>query len=604
MTADYRKVKINGGFWKKIEELNEKVTINAVWNRFDESGRIKAFDFNWKEGMENKPHVYWDSDVFKWLEGAFRILYRNDNKELAERAGHIIDRIEEHREKDGYFNIYYTVCESGKRFTNRDMHELYCAGHLIEAAVTHFETTGSERLLNIAKKYADCIESIFKTEQSASFATPGHEELELALMRLYRATAEKRYLELAKFFIDMRGANDKDNYIMNEPEYAQDNVCPRKMEKAVGHAVRCLYLLCGMADCAHDTDDHELMEACRRVYEDIVQRKMYITGGVGSTSIGEAFTIPYDLPNEKAYAETCAAISLMMFSNRMAHYEKNAKYADTAERAMYNGMMSGISLDGESFFYENPLEIVLKNRDKTAVRNNQEHYPISQRQKVFSCSCCPPNLNRTLSAMGDFIYDVDGDVGYINQFAESEYNDGEKRIVQKTDYPKNGVVRIQADGISTLNIRIPEWCDEFKINKKYTVKNGYAKIVNDGSEVIFEMKMQPVLIEANPEISDDANKASVMYGPIVYCAEAVDNIENLNSLYLSEELNEKMVFDEFFGAYTIEADGFKAEEFDGLYRKRKAQAEKCRIKLIPYYGFANRGESNMCVWLNICRHEN
>jgi len=599
MIADYRNVKINSGFWKTMQQLNESVTISAVWERFLESGRIDAFDMNWKEGMENKPHFYWDSDVYKWMEGACYLSVGKIDNPWMEKVEMLIDKIEQHQEKNGYFNIYYTVCEPGKQFTNRDNHELYCAGHMFEAAVAHYEVTGSKRFLNIACRYADYIEQVFVKEQSAAFVTPGHEEIELGLVKLYRTTGEKRYLDLAMFFIVNRGSNEKDAFIAGDGTYGQDNCNPRNMEHAVGHAVRCLYLLCGMADCAKETEDKSLMEACRTVFRDIKDKKMYITGATGSTSIGEAFTIPYDLPNEKAYAETCASIALMMFANRMAKYEKKAEYADAVERAMYNGMLSGLSLSGDAFFYENPLEINLKNRAKTEYVKKNDHYAITQRQELFSCSCCPPNLNRVLASMGNYAYHVENDICYVNQFMDCTLCEGNVTVSQKTEYPYKGKVVIHASGVQKLAIRIPEWADAFQLNKDYVMQDGYAVVVNDGSEIILDIKMEPVLVTANLQVAENAGKAALTYGPIVYCMEAVDNGENLQGIYLSETLNPTLTYNETFRNYCIEIDGYRLKTSDVLYQRLNRKFEPKRVLMIPYYGFANRGESDMRVWLNL-----
>ena len=598
MVADYRNVKINGGFWKNIERLNDEVTIEAVWKRFEETGRIGAFNIGGYTEEEIKPHCYLDSDVFKWIEGACHILERKESKILSERVEGLIDKIEEHQDADGYFNIYHMVCDNENRFSDRNLHELYCAGHMFEAAVAHYWATGSKRFINIAKKYADYIEKVFVTEKSAAFMTPGHEEIELALVKLFHVTGEKRYLDLALYFINNRGGNDKDIYIADEGTYAQDDVTPRDMKSAVGHAVRCLYLLCGMADCAAASGDAALMAACERVFDDIVNSKMYITGAVGSTHIGEAFTVKYDLPNERAYAETCASIALMMFANRMVKYRKNAVYADAVERAMYNGMLAGISISGDAFFYENPLEINLINQEKIPLVKEKEHYSIVKRAEIFWCSCCPPNLNRVLAAMGDYTYHIEDGICYVNQFMDSSLEADGVCIVQKTHYPHDGEIKIKVSGLEKVYLRIPGWAESFTVNKAYTMKDGYAVIENDETEIILNLEMKPVLIEANSKVIADAGKVALMCGPIVYCAEAIDNIENLHSLYLSKKLNATENYSEYFRANMIEVDGYILKDFDELYRVVNRQYEKCRVKMIPYYGFANRGESNMSVWLN------
>ena len=595
---DFRNVKLTNGFWKHMEDLNSSVTIDAVWNRFEETGRIDAFKFDWHEGMENKPHFFWDSDVVKWMEGACYIMCREERPDLREKVEMLIERIEEHQEESGYFNIYFTVCEPDKRFSNRDWHELYCAGHLFEAAVAYYYATGSDRLVKIATKYADFIEKVFMIDKAAPFMTPGHEEIELALIKLYKVTGTERYLKLAEFFLKNRAKNDKDTMLFNVPEYAQDYEPVEEMTSAVGHAVRCMYLLCSMVDCAKHTDNKEMLESCKRVYNDIVNSKMYITGGLGATHHAEAFSVPYDLPNETAYAETCAAIGFMFFADRMCKYTREAKYADSVERAMYNGMCSGISLSGDAFFYENPLEINLANRKRVSVRVGIERLPITQRKKVFDCSCCPPNLNRVLSSMGGYIYDIDGAVGYVNQFADSVLSCGEAEIVQKTNYPWDGRVSITAKGLDTLYIRIPAWCKNFSLNKDYTISNGYAVVKNDGEEIVFDMDIKPVIINSRPEVVANVGKAAVMRGPIVYCAEAVDNCENLHSLVLTNTDGAIESYSDEFHGIILELNGLKLISSTELYSELPPTSENVKIKLIPYYGFANRGENSMLVWLN------
>ncbi len=595
---DYRNVTINNGFWKQKQELNDTVAIHAVYDRFQDTGRIDAFQFDWKEGMENQPHVYWDSDVFKWLEGACYIFQRTQDQELLTKIDRIIDQVEKNQQEDGYFNIYYTVCETGKRFTSREMHELYCAGHMFEAAVAYYEATGNQRFISISERYAECIKKIFMEEKSAGFVTPGHPEIELALVRLYRVTGNKMLLELAGFFLDMRANNDHDEYFFNEITRVQDNAPVREMEVAVGHVVRCLYLLSGAADYAHETGDAALLDACLRVYQDIVKQKMYITGGLGSTFMGETFTIPYDLPNETAYAETCAAISMMMFANRLGRYTKNATYANVVEWVMYNGMLSGISLDGKAFFYENPLEINIRNKEQVNFKNKSEHFPEYQRKEVFLCSCCPPNLNRVLSSMGNYIYDLEQDDCYINQFVDSTLHTEQVTVTQKTKYPLDGTVKIKAMGVERLHIRIPDWCTSFTIDTEYLEKNGYAIVENTGEEITVVFAMKPCLIESHNEIYHNVGKVAVTYGPLVYCVESVDNIENLETLYLTKDWNPICRFDEFFGAYCMEADGFMKESESTLYHPVSENFKPCKIRFIPYYGFANRGETNMRVWVH------
>ena len=599
MKTDFRCVELKNGFWKRYWDINRTVTVNTVYDQFYESGRIDALSCDEELAAKRKPHVYWDSDVAKWAEGAAYIIFRDKSGNTGQRLGEIIDSIEKNQLEDGYFNSYYEVCEQDMRLTDRSNHELYCAGHIMEAAVAYYMATGKADFLDAAEKYADFIDREFRTNKAErSFITPGHPELELALMRLSEATGKRKYAELAKFFIDERANNSIDTVIHKSAVYAQDNVPLRKMKNAAGHAVRCLYLLCAMADVAESFEDEELMNACRRTYSDIVNTKMYITGGVGSSRIGEAFTLPYDLPGKSAYAETCAAIALMMFADRMCRIEKKACYADTVERAMYNGMLSGISLKGDSFFYENPLEINLRNYVRESVKDGEEILPLTQRVHLFECSCCPPNLVRTIAGIGGYAYNADGEDCYVNQFMDSSFRYNGMSVTQKTGYPTGNTAEITCEGVKRLFVRIPGWCRNYSFSQPYTEKDGYAVFEKPAEPIVFSMDMSPALIEACPEVYNITGKCAVQAGPVVYCAEAVDNCENLHALYISNTPNFQREYDELFGTDVITADAYKKRGGTELYREVTDDFEETKIRLIPYYGFANRGKCNMLVWLN------
>lgn len=600
MSIALKNVNITGGFWKKFEEMNRNVTINAVYDRFAETGRFKAMHCTWKpDSDEPMPHFFWDSDVAKWVEGASYILAKHERPDLEEKIEDVIDAIEENQQDDGYFNVYFTVVEPQNKFQHRQDHELYCAGHLIEAAVAYYEATGKDRFLKLMEKYADCIEEAFVTKKTANFITPGHEELELALLRLYRCTKKDKYLELCKHFINARGQQKESCYEWANEAYDQHNLPLRELSLAEGHSVRALYLYTAMADLAKETGDSELLEACKRLFDDIVHKKMYITGGVGSTHIGESFTVSYDLPAEQAYTETCAAIALVFFSQKMLENEINSQYADVIERVIYNGMLSGISYNGKAFFYENPLEINLTNHSKNTATVEKERLPITQRLEVFECSCCPPNINRVLSSMEQYIYSKRDDTYYVHQFMQSELTDGDVRISQTTDYPDNGKIIITANNVKTLALRIPAWCQHFDINCEYTLSNGYAYIHNpEMVEVNFEMN--PVLYGANAEVNECIGKASLAYGPVVYCAEGVDNGNlNLHRMYLSENLNAELSCLPELDTTMITVDGFYLSTRDDLYAPLAKSFKPTRIKMIPYRLFANRGETDMLVWLNV-----
>lgn len=596
---NWRNVELDFGYWKDKEELNRKVTINAVYDRFFDTGRIDAFKCDWREGKENKPHIFWDSDVAKWIEGAAYILYHNPDSELEKKVEHIIDLIEENMKPEGYFNIYFTAIEPSARFTRRDDHELYCAGHLFEAAVAYYYATKKDRFLKLMCRYADYIYEVFVKENSAAFCTCGHEEIELALYKLYECTENEKYRELAEFFLSKRGNNDKDgvNPVCPHPTYEQDYAPVYVQDYAAGHAVRAMYLYSAMADDAYISGSEEKKNACKRLFEDVTQKKMYITGALGQTRRGEAFTKAYDLPSDTAYAETCASIGLMMFANRMLKMEKDAKYADCVERAMYNGMLSGISLDGKAFFYENPLEINLQKRQRFFCERDYDQYSITQRVEVFECSCCPPNLNRVLSSMGNYIYGEEDGCVYIHQYMANKAECGEVKIEMKTNYPNDGEVVINAQNVEKIALRIPGWCRNFELNREYEMKNGYAYVDAGDGKIVLKLEIKPFLVMANPLVYDLCGKTALQMGPVVYCVESVDNKENLWTYYIDKNLNASVEKCEKCGLNIIEADGFYATA-DGLYSECDYTFTKTKMKFIPFSAASNRGECDKAVWIN------
>ncbi len=590
------KVTLNGGLLHDKQELNRLVTINAVYDRFKETGRFDAFDCNWKEGMPLRPHFFWDSDVAKWMEGAAYILAKHRDDELEAKVESLIDKIEEHQTEDGYFNTYFTVVEPGKRFTDRFKHELYCAGHLLEAALAYCVATDRSRFLILMEKYVDLIIKIFIEEKSAAFVTPGHPELELALMRAYRITGKKKYLDLAGFFIEERGKRVEDK----TGRCFQSDTPIREKRIAEGHAVRLCYLYTGVADYAYETGDKELYEACRAIYDDIVERKMYITGGIGSTHFGEEVTVPYDLKNDRAYTETCAAISLMFFSRSMALFDNNSRYADLIERILYNGMMSGLSLDGRSFFYENPLAIDLKNYDVPVSHlGERDKYAPFERKAVFETSCCPPNLNRVLSSVEGYIYAYENRDVFVNQFMSSHAAIDGITVSQVTDYPRSGEVKITSGGAERVHVRIPSWCTDFDINVPYVIENGYAVIEATGREIIVNFKMTPFIVESNVGVYENCGKVAVCMGPYVMAAEGIDNGENLHSIFIDKNFAAKAEYCEELCGYTVAVKAKKKPRDNALYRRYTDDFEDFTLKLIPFAAFANRGPTNMCVWLNI-----
>jgi len=589
-------VKINKGFWKKRINQMAEVTSKSVFQRFDDTGRIKAFECDLSNGI--KPHFFWDSDVAKWIEGVSYLIHLGYRCESEKNTiEHIIDCIEKNRQKDGYFNIYHMIVEPDLKFKNRDHHELYCAGHLIEAAIAYFEATGKDRFLKLMCDYVDCIEKHFVIDKDASFITPGHEEIELALVKLYRLTKNDKYLMLSKFFVDNRGKTIEDDPNRANYKYNQSHLQPKDQRDAQGHAVRAVYLYSAMADLAKELNDEQLKEASESIFDDIITKKMYVTGGIGSSKNGEAFTIPYDLPNIIAYSESCAAIGLVYFASRMQKLELNSKYADTIERIIYNGFLSSISLDGKSFFYENPLEIIpyLKDRDVSQTYKN-DFLPKEQRSEVFSCSCCPPNILRFISSIGDYIYSFDGSTMYINQFISSEttFNDNKSKVAIETSYPGNGIVKIKNYGpAQQYAIRVPYWCDSYKGK----TKNGYAFFkLRNGEEKTFDFQMRLKFISANPKVTFDISRSAISYGPIIYCSESYDNGSNLRDLIIDSKSKLTIKRDKELGLNCLVLDAYRHKENDKLYYEKDDKYIKTKAKLIPYYAFANRGICEMQVW--------
>lgn len=613
-------VRITGGFWKEKQDTVSDVTLYAVRDRFRDTGRFEAFEFGYKEGDKIKPHIFWDSDIAKWIESVAYSLIHHPDEQLEADVDEVVDLIEQHQQPDGYFNIYFTVVEPGKRFTRRSDHELYCCGHLIEAAIAYDQATGKHRFLDCMRKYADLVDKTFRVEHSAGFVTPGHPEIELALVKLYRYTGEERYLKLAEYFINERGTGkEKQPYVdWCNLRYAQDHAPLREQDTAEGHAVRAAYLYSGMADVAYETGDEALFAACQRIFSNIVNKRMYVTGATGSCHIGEAFTIDYDLQNETAYAESCSALALAWFADRMTALEPNGRYADIVELELYNAGLSGISLDGKSFFYENPLSIDPKLRGRDiSVDRDKTYLPITQRLEVFDCSCCPPNISRFIESVQNFIYQYDADTLYVNQYIESDtLTDigGETiSILQQTRYPANGRISLQlvSQKLKRIALRIPGWCRKFTLSLNEQelspeVTNGYVYLdIEPGvNEIELLLAVYPRLVAANPSVQEDANKAALMMGPVVYCLEGIENGINLHSLSIDPQAKFVPSYDQNYGMNIISAKGYRVVRPVGealYYDYDQMQVLPQTLQFIPYYAFANRGESEMIVWMDVRR---
>ena len=463
-------------FWAPRQEVNRTVTIPLIHRRCQETGRIDALKLEWKAGQPGPPHIFWESDLAKWMEAASYSLVQHPDPALEADLEEMIGLLARAQQPDGYLNVYYTVVEPGKRWTNlRDQHELYCAGHLIEAAVAHFQSTGRRRFLDMMCRYADLLDSVFGTAPGKKRGYCGHPEIELALVKLYHATGQERYLRLSQYFIEERGNQphyfdleavargaDPQSYWAKTHEYTQSHIPVRKQGRAVGHAVRALYLYCAVADLARETGDPGLFEVCQRLWVSVYHHQAYVTGGIGPSATNEGFTFDYDLPNDTAYAETCSAIASVFWNHRLAQTTVDSRYADEMERALYNGVLSGVSADGRSFFYVNPLEM---HADEV---KPDDPYHTPQRVEWFGCACCPPNLARLLASLGQYVYsESDSEIAihlYVQSTAECRVAGKSVSLRQETEYPWRGRIRITVEPSSALEfclrLRLPGWARE------------------------------------------------------------------------------------------------------------------------------------------------
>ncbi len=559
--------------------------------------------------------VFQDSDVGKWLEAAAYALRIRPNAALEARVKEVVTLIESAQQEDGYLNTYFTVKEPGKRWTNlREAHELYCAGHLTEAAVALAECTGDKQLLRVMCRMADHMIGHFQGEYQKAF--PGHPEVELALVRLYRCTGEERYLNLAKQFVDARGCSNyfqweldrKPSTIWSKEvgdlEYSQSHLPVREQKDAVGHAVRAVYLYSAMADLAKETGDASLTDACKALWQSITQRRMYCTGGIGSTTIGEAFTKDYDLPNDTAYTETCAAIGLVFFARRMLELEKDGRYADTMERALYNGVASGVQLDGKSFFYVNPLEAIPGISGEAPTHR----HALPQRAKWFMCACCPPNAARLFTSLGRYAWGVEENRVYSYLFAagvlDLTASHGVK-IKLETAYPVKDTltytIEAQPGRSIGLAVRLPQWSKKRSVTlngnaASYEEKTGFAILQNlhDGDTVTVTLDLQPRRVYPSPKIADDSGKVALMRGPLVYCAEGVDNQEDVLGLSVSRTAPIQLLpEDTIAGVPMLRVKGTRTLDSGELYSLNPPQTAACEVTYIPYFAWANRGLTQM-----------
>ena len=664
---DLKKVRITDDFWKTEQELVRNEVIPYQWEalndrvegaapsyamhnfraakalraRSKEPGFIAPVfgDVPFEVLPEDPAHpdpskfygfLFQDTDFYKWIEAVAYSLTVHPDSALQETADEAIRIIEGAQAEDGYLDTYYILNGRNAEFTNlRDNHELYCFGHLTEAAVAYVQATGNARLLRVAERYAAYISSKIGAEEGKKHGYPGHEIAEMALVRLYEETGNTDYLALGRYFIDERGKEPKYFALEGHPQhdyekpnpifsYYQAHLPVREQDEAMGHAVRAVYLYSGMADIARLTDDESLKAACRKLFMSISRDKMYITGGIGSTHIGEAFTFPYDLPNDTAYTESCASIGLVFFARRMLQMEPKSEYADVMERALYNGVLSGIALDGKSFFYVNPLEVW----PEASRRDARKLHVKNVRQKWFGCACCPPNIARLLESAGAYAFTESGDTLYTHLYISSEVTKtvGDREVRVKLDVtrsdPSKWTVRIVTEACGAdfrLALRIPGWCrGKYSLSgagsDSVSEKDGYLYLCmnnEEKSETLLELSCPVRFMRADTRVRENSGRIAVTYGPYVYCLEEKDNGPDLNLLTIGREVRpEEVRFEEteIAGrkARMLLVPGLReeAETNQGLYFDAEDEkAEPKTLKMIPYFMWANRGENEMQVWI-------
>ncbi|NJM08662.1 glycoside hydrolase family 127 protein [Candidatus Gracilibacteria bacterium] len=612
-------------FWAPRIALTRTQTLPFEYEQCKQTGRIDALRLDWRPGQEPQPHIFWESDVAKWLEAASYSLATTADPALEALVAEVIDLLAAAQQPDGYLNVYFTVVAPGNRWTDlRDAHELYCAGHLIEAGVAHFEATGKRSLLAVVQRYADHIDTTFGPGEGQLRGYCGHEEIELALMKLARVTGEQRYARLSQFFVEERGQQpfyfEAELHQRRRPgffgtripqdpaaltpfrQYNQSHAPVREQHEVVGHAVRAMYLYSAMADVAMATGDQSMRAACERLWQHLTTRRLYITGGIGSSAHNEGFTSDYDLPNDRAYAETCAAIGLVFWAQRMAALSGDGCYVDVLELALYNGVLSGISLDGRSFFYANPL-----------ASNGDVH-----RKEWFGCACCPPNIARLLTSLGSYAYaqhDAEAIVNlYVAGSAQFDFGDTTIRLHQQTAYPWAGAVTLMLSGdlpaTFTLSLRIPGWCraPQLQLNGAPValagiVNEGYLRLTREwqaGDELLLEMPMPIERIYAHPAVAANRGRVALQRGPLVYCVEACDHDVPLEALLLprNAQLTAHFEPDLLGGVVVLRGIAHAASWPDQLYQHDMPIAEPVAFTAIPYYAWDNRAPGAMQVWLS------
>ncbi len=585
------KVDLKKGFWQERVEAGRRNGIPGYLRSLEEHGVLDNFRrLSGREGVERSGPVHMDSDLYKWVEAASYSLSTTPDKKLESELETVIDVIRSAQDEDGYLNTYFVEERADDRFSNlKDDHELYCAGHLIQAAVAHYRSTGERKLLECALEFADYLASVFGPGKRRGFS--GHPELEMALVELYRTSGDGKYLDLADYLLDQLGFSQR-----------------REMK---GHAVRACYACCGGADLYAETGQEGMRRALESLWSDMSSRKVYVTGGVGARHAGESFGQAYELPNLRAYSETCAAISNAMWDWRMLLLTGECRYADMMERVLYNGFLSGVSLSGDRYFYVNPLE-----SSSDPEMGNWGH----ERREWFSTPCCLGNVQRMLASLPGYIYGREDQALWINLYQSSDLETriGTSRVnlVQRTDYPWSGKVRIKVECDPgrdfSLMVRIPSWSQETRVtleNEELNARPGtYLEIEREwnGAELVLELDMQARLLGSHPMVREDFGSVAISRGPLVYCLESIDNpgIDVRRVMVGPDvELDYEFKPDVLGGIGTVAFEGLEILDAGDLYASRGERAPKlreCRVQAIPYYAWANRGRSSMLVWVPVC----
>lgn len=618
-------IRLTDRFWTRYQRVLIETTLPAEYEQTVKTGRLENFH-RVARGESGTHEGLWfnDSDVYKYVEAcAYAVAIapglKVDASKVRAQMDECVEAIVAAQAPDGYLNTFFQLNHPDLRWRNLNtMHEMYCGGHLIEAGVALYESLGDRRLLDVSTKFADHVMSMFGPERRRGYC--GHQEIELALLRLAHATGERKYREYADWMVEERGKvpspyiaeiEDKEAIALSpwapgmlmkdgkyNGEYCQDHAPIREQTQIVGHAVRAMYFYIAAADLADGRDDKDLESALERIWTNLTRRRMYVTGGIGPSAKNEGFTADFDLPNLTAYAETCAACGLVFWGHRMLEMTGNGEYADVVERALYNGVISGISLQGDAFFYDNPLE------------SRGTH----QRTPWFNCACCPPNIARLLGSLGAYALGVSGKEVYLHMpiglEAEFEAAGTKVKLRVESDYPWSGKSKIHVSPAKparfALHVRIPEWADDAgtelpNAQEEASYESGYAvfdREWKEGDVLTLDLELRPKWVEADPRVRDDLGRGALTYGPLVYCAEEHDL--GFAPQLFSADVEAEVGIEMEKGVAHLSVDGMMEVELfvDSLYAEAgTTDLREASAKFIPYYAWNNRGPNNMQVWI-------